>query len=369
MEFPDGNSESWRTNEVLERKKAIANKLAELLDVEGHIERVLDSGDRLVLSAEGINSEGEKVSIHFDLTSNLHDDVYSFMIYGIPTHEEAEKLLDYVPEEMERQEIIDKMLISKKPQKLYRLDKRIYDTETGDPDATKASAMAALFGNNDSDRPDDAEEFLASRYEIDEEGRRVSYGDNYAETRVNSERAEKLIEGLTVGEVKMHLGGVLQTSQEHIKSSRERLLSLEKEGKFVFHGSPVKTDTLEPRQPYNHDDTTGKMKKHGGPSISASPFAEIAIFRAIVHPNDFDEFQGGMGVDETGQLVFDASKKVLEKIKGKKGYVYVFLKSQFELFSPMEMRSQTKMKPEEIVEVSYDDLPSNIRAIETNQEK
>ena len=152
---------------------------------------------------------------------------------------------------------------------------------------------------------------------------------------------------------------------ERIITGRERLLSLEKEGTYVFHGSPVKIDTLEPRQPYNLDETTGGMEKHGDPSISASPFAEIAIFRAIVHPNKFSEFQGGMGFnDETGEFVFDAPKEALEKIKEDRGYVYVFKKSDFSDFSPMEMRSQTEMKPEEIVEVSYNDLPNNIRAIE-----
>ena len=149
------------------------------------------------------------------------------------------------------------------------------------------------------------------------------------------------------------------------ESEREKLTSLEKEGKWLFHGSAVKTDALEAKQPYNRDEKTGKMEKHGEPSIAASQFAEIAIFMAIVNPqNAGADCKSGVGINEEGKIEFLASRETLEAVKGKKGYVYVLSKSNFKPFSDMEWRADTEIKPEEVVEVAFEDLPQRIENLE-----
>ncbi|MBR9683046.1 hypothetical protein GOV03_00725 [Candidatus Woesearchaeota archaeon] len=146
------------------------------------------------------------------------------------------------------------------------------------------------------------------------------------------------------------------------ESSRERLLSLEREGKFVFHGSPIVIEILEPRQANNWDEKTKKMEKDGEPCIVATPFAEVAIFRAVVNSKNVEEgnFKSEFSMNEGGLLKFSASRETLEKIKGKKGLVYILNKSDFEQFSDMEWRASKELKPQEAIEVTSNDLPENI---------
>ncbi len=119
-------------------------------------------------------------------------------------------------------------------------------------------------------------------------------------------------------------------SKENMENTKEKLLSLEKEGRFVFHGSAIKVDALEPRQPYNRNEKTGEMEKHGEPCVAATPFAEVAIFMAVVNQNNVGvNFTSGFGMGKEGKIELRASKETLEKGKDKKGYVYVFEKCQF----------------------------------------
>lgn len=74
-----------------------------------------------------------------------------------------------------------------------------------------------------------------------------------------------------------------ESKVEQIVKGREKLLALEKEGKFVFHGSPDVINVLEPRQAYNRNDETGTMEKHDEPAVFATPYAEVAIFRALIN--------------------------------------------------------------------------------------
>lgn len=145
-------------------------------------------------------------------------------------------------------------------------------------------------------------------------------------------------------------------------SPRERLRSLEQEGKYFFHGSPDFNDVLEPRQPFSEG------KKHGEPSVAASPFADIAIFSAIINPKNFpgEPHLSEFGVKDNGELDFKTTKDVLAKAtaENKKGFVYVLSRAGFEPFSDMESRSTGVVKPEEVLEVSAQDLPENITLIE-----
>jgi hypothetical protein len=64
---------------------------------------------------------------------------------------------------------------------------------------------------------------------------------------------------------------------------KEILHKLEKEGRYVFHGSARELSVLEPRQSLNKNDQSGKMEPHGEPAVCATPFADIAIFRSMAN--------------------------------------------------------------------------------------
>lgn len=73
----------------------------------------------------------------------------------------------------------------------------------------------------------------------------------------------------------------IEESKEEVISENKRLLQeLEKSGEFVFHGSYQKLEILEPRQGRKRNKETGKIEEDGSPAVSATPFADIAIFRS-----------------------------------------------------------------------------------------
>jgi hypothetical protein len=155
-------------------------------------------------------------------------------------------------------------------------------------------------------------------------------------------------------------------NKENDLSPRERLLILEKEGKFVFHGSPDNIDTLEPRQPFIFDIKSKIKEKHGEPCVVATPRADIAIFRAIVNPKNFPEkeYASSFSINKDDTLRLCATKQVLENIKDKRGFVYVLDKSLFKKFSGMEWRSEQIIKPNGVILVTAEDLFPNIQLMD-----
>jgi len=149
--------------------------------------------------------------------------------------------------------------------------------------------------------------------------------------------------------------------RENNLSPREKLLSFEKEGKFVFHGSARQIETLEPRQP-----CIGKDEKHGDPCVATTPFVDIAIFRAIINEDNFPQktYSSSFGFDSDKGIELHASQIVLDNLKDKKGFVYALDKSLFKKFSGMEWRSEKTIKPNEVILVTADDLPSGIKLID-----
>jgi len=146
--------------------------------------------------------------------------------------------------------------------------------------------------------------------------------------------------------------------------NRERLLSLEKEGKYVFHGSPDTIAVLDPRQAYNYSKETGKMEKDGEPAVFATPYADVAIFRALTDTRGVKgESTSQFGIDGD-KLHFSATKNLLEAARRKVGRVYVLDKQKFQDFEGMQCRSEEPNKPIEIIEVTVDDLPQNIRIVD-----
>jgi arylsulfatase A-like enzyme len=145
--------------------------------------------------------------------------------------------------------------------------------------------------------------------------------------------------------------------------NREKLLSLEKKGEYVFHGSPDDIAVLEPRQAYNKNKKTGNMEKDGEPAVFATPYADIAIFRALINAREVKgESASKFGINDN-KLHFSATKNLLEAAKRKIGKVYILDKQKFQNFEEMQCRSTRTNKPIEVVEVTADDLPNDIEIL------
>ncbi|MFA4890041.1 MAG: hypothetical protein WC587_00180 [Candidatus Paceibacterota bacterium] len=166
----------------------------------------------------------------------------------------------------------------------------------------------------------------------------------------------------------------INAGEQEISPEKERLLALEREGRFVFHGSAAKIEKLEPRQPEIFNIEEQKRETHGEPCVSATPLAEVAIFRAIINKQNFPsgEYASSFSFDvDRDKAIFKASKEVLEKLESEeyRGYVYVLNKKDFLKFSGMEWRSGKEMIPSEIIEVSLRDLPKKIRVVDWIKDK
>ncbi|MEX0877764.1 MAG: hypothetical protein WDZ40_02795 [Candidatus Spechtbacterales bacterium] len=149
------------------------------------------------------------------------------------------------------------------------------------------------------------------------------------------------------------------------KEGSKKLHELEKMGKYVFHGSPVgDIEELEPRQAHNYKEGE-EPQEDGPPAVVASPYADIAIFRALVRKD-----KTGFESDGKGNLHFRASSGALKSAKDAVGYVYVFDKTNFQPKAgapeaSMGWRSEHVAKSLFIVEVHYNDLAlNNIEIIE-----
>ena len=145
---------------------------------------------------------------------------------------------------------------------------------------------------------------------------------------------------------------------KNISEAKMKLLELEKENKYLFHGSPNLINELEPRQP-----TRGENEKHGKISICATPYADIAIFRSIVNPQNStcEKHFSGFGLNQKKENVkfkFETTIEVLNSLKNKSGYVYVLNKDLFRKKNKMEWRTENKITPLEVLKVSFNDLPT-----------
>lgn len=154
-----------------------------------------------------------------------------------------------------------------------------------------------------------------------------------------------------------------QPTIERVSKNRERLLLIEKEGKYVFHGSPDTIKVLEPRQAYNRNKENGIMEKDGEPAVFATPYADVAVFRALTDARGVrGESTSQFWMDDDG-LHFSATKNILEAAKTKVGKIYILDKQMFHDFEGMQCRSSQTNVPIEVVEVTVDDLPQNIKTI------
>ena len=154
-------------------------------------------------------------------------------------------------------------------------------------------------------------------------------------------------------------------------SKKQKLLELEKSGNYVFHGSPVGgIKILEPKQGKYVPNTKKREEKinDGKPAVSATPYLEIAIFRAIVNSENIKQksILTGFGYSlKKGVNLRVSSEKILdEAYDNSMGYIYIFNKKDFEPYdrdgeakpTSMEWRSYTAVKPIEVVKITGEDL-------------
>ncbi|MCF7834281.1 MAG: hypothetical protein K9L98_01805 [Candidatus Pacebacteria bacterium] len=156
-----------------------------------------------------------------------------------------------------------------------------------------------------------------------------------------------------------------KTTNSQESKGRVRLKKLEKEGKWVFHGSGLKINILEPHQAYNYPKSSGtKGVPDDKPAVFASVFADVAIFMAVVNKlNAPYNFRSGFSVHGDNTFEFRATKETMEQIQNVKGYVYVFDKSKFKNRSTSELLSYKAVIPDEMIVVNEKDLPKNITSI------
>lgn len=160
-----------------------------------------------------------------------------------------------------------------------------------------------------------------------------------------------------------------ESLENKIEQGKEKLKELESKEIYVFHGSPELLKELEPRQSKNLDKDQGVMVEHGNPAISASPFVDIAIFRAIISDRiqakgtkHHSAFSFGDGYDKPR---FKVAPPILQKAKDAVGYVYVFNKADFTATGLMEWRSEKKLLPLRTFEVHFQDLPEDINVAQS----
>jgi hypothetical protein len=146
-------------------------------------------------------------------------------------------------------------------------------------------------------------------------------------------------------------------------SAKEELHNLEKTGEYVFHGSPFKLETLEPRQAFNHEkkeDGSYESIPDGEPAVFASPFADTAIFMAVISRKNAPlGKRSGFSSDNKNHFEFRATKETMDQIGDEaNGYVYVFKKDGFEERNHNEVVAYQAVTPIKIIEVRKEDLPS-----------
>jgi len=121
------------------------------------------------------------------------------------------------------------------------------------------------------------------------------------------------------------------------------LHDLEAERLYVFHGSGFKVESFVPTQ-----------------TIYASPFADYAIFMALVNEVNCPKGYQSSVHREGTSLLFHATAETLAQLSDKSmGYIYVFKKADFTQKDEIELESALGPTPKCVIEISRQDfLPS-----------
>ena len=143
---------------------------------------------------------------------------------------------------------------------------------------------------------------------------------------------------------------------------RIKLEQLEKEGKWVFHGSGSQIEILKPHQAHIYPKNSEEEKiPDDKPAVFASPSVDIAIFMAVINRENAPKgTRSGFSGYDNGGVEFRATQDTMDQIHDATGYVYVFDKSKFIVRSENESLSYDAVVPDDVVVVHENDLPKNI---------
>ncbi len=149
-----------------------------------------------------------------------------------------------------------------------------------------------------------------------------------------------------------------------ISESKQKLLELQKGGKYLFHGSPASDiKELEPRQSYTIPKGETEPVKDGPPSVSATPYLEVAIFRAVVVKGR-SSFSVSANTIEDAVIKFTANNEAIADAKNRISYIYVLDRKDFKPrtgnVQAMEWISEEPVKPLNIFEVNFKDISVEI---------
>lgn len=169
------------------------------------------------------------------------------------------------------------------------------------------------------------------------------------------------------------LRDVLARVERAEMTPKEGLHALEQTGLFLFHGTPDSIGELEPRQP--HTIEKGKRVPHGDPSVCVTPYADIAIFRALVNKKlaqdyNLSSLNSSFGTSEAGVFFTIKTEEALQYARqpDHAGYVLVCSRDGFQPFSPSEWRSSSAVQPVVTVRVTGADLPEEVEVRDRSNE-
>lgn len=167
----------------------------------------------------------------------------------------------------------------------------------------------------------------------------------------------------------------MNESIESTLSGREKLLALESEDKYVFHGSEnPDLDMLEPRQGFDY--INGVHEPDGDPAVFASNKADYAILMAIINkkncPNGYSSSAGAVS-NEKGEIVLEltATRDAVEQLTDDSfGYVYVFNRDDFELRENKraEFVSKVPISSVDRIKVTKKDLPPCVKILDDTED-
>lgn len=134
------------------------------------------------------------------------------------------------------------------------------------------------------------------------------------------------------------------------------LREMEKEGKYLFHGSSELLDSaLTPHQAYTV--VNGARVPDGAPAVFASPSLDCAIFMGVVcSANCPLGLNSGYGIHD-GVLEFRASKRTVEQLDPESSAcVYIFDRSNFTEKNAVNWCAQQEVHPIAVAPVSWKDF-------------
>jgi hypothetical protein len=150
------------------------------------------------------------------------------------------------------------------------------------------------------------------------------------------------------------------------KQQLTRLIELEKQDQYLFHGSGLRLAKLEPRQAFTTVDD--KSVPDGEPGVHASQMLDYAIFMAVINRENCPAGLRSSCSYEDGKLVFGATAETLEQISDdSSGYVHVFSRSDFIQRNHTEWVSHKPVEPIEVLEVTRRDFKPEVLTIEPNR--